>query len=106
MKVAPLYHTFQKESWVSSCIVHTGQHYDVNMSDAFLRDFALPEPDFYLGVGSGSHAEQTGHVMITYEKLLMQRRHPDLVSGGRRQFHHGCNSNSSETRDSLFDNAS
>jgi UDP-N-acetylglucosamine 2-epimerase (non-hydrolysing) len=78
MKVAPLYHAFQKESWASSCIVHTGQHYDVNMSDAFLQDFALPEPDFHLGVGSGSHAEQTGHVMIRYEKLLMERR-PDLV---------------------------
>ena len=49
-------------------IVHTGQHYDANMSDAFFADLQLPKPDVHLGVGSGSHAEQTARVMIEYER--------------------------------------
>ncbi len=53
-------------------IVHTGQHYDANMSDAFFDDLGMPKPDFHLNVGSGSHAEQTGGVMIAYEKVLME----------------------------------
>ena len=64
MKVAPLYHALKKESWAEPIIVHTGQHYDVNMSDSFFQDLRLPEPHIHLGVGSGSHAEQTGKVMI------------------------------------------
>lgn len=76
MKVAPLYHELAKADWCVTQIVHTGQHYDFNMSDAFFRDLALPEPDFHLGVGSGTHAEQTGGVMIAYERLCFQRR-PD-----------------------------
>jgi UDP-N-acetylglucosamine 2-epimerase (non-hydrolysing) len=59
-------------------IIHTGQHYDINMSDAFFVDLGLPEPHVHLGVGSGSHAEQTGKVMIAYEKLIKERR-PDLT---------------------------
>ena len=59
MKVAPLYHALTKESWCRPVLVHTGQHYDANMSDAFLADLGLPDPDFQLGVGSGTHAEQT-----------------------------------------------
>ncbi|MBW1793369.1 MAG: UDP-N-acetylglucosamine 2-epimerase (non-hydrolyzing) [Deltaproteobacteria bacterium] len=78
MKIAPLYHALKKEEWATPVIVHTGQHYDLNMSDAFFNDLGLPEPDLHLGVGSGTHAEQTGQVMITYEKALMQSR-PDLV---------------------------
>lgn len=78
MKVAPLYHALVKENWASPLIVHTGQHYDINMSDAFFSDLSLPSPDIYLGVGSGSHAEQTGKVMIAYEKVLFDQR-PDLV---------------------------
>jgi UDP-N-acetylglucosamine 2-epimerase (non-hydrolysing) len=58
--------------------VHTGQHYDLNMSEAFFQDLSLPKPDLHLGVGSGSHAEQTGQVMMKYEKLLMEKQ-PDLV---------------------------
>jgi len=56
--------------------VDTGQHYDYNMSDSFFRDLKLPEPDFHLEVGSGSHAEQTGRVMIEYEKIA-ERERPD-----------------------------
>ena len=78
MKIAPLYHALKKEDWAKPIIVHTGQHYDLNMSDAFFKDLELPEPDIHLGIGSGSHAEQTGKVMIAYEKVLMEHR-PDLV---------------------------
>jgi UDP-N-acetylglucosamine 2-epimerase (non-hydrolysing) len=78
MKIAPLYHALKKEAWAEPLIVHTGQHYDLNMSDAFFRDLELPAPHFHLGVGSGTHAEQTGRVMIAYEKLLMEER-PHLV---------------------------
>ena len=78
MKVAPLYHALKKESWAEPVIVHTGQHYDVNMSDAFFENLGLPDPHIHLGVGSGTHAEQTGRVMIAYEKILMEKR-PDLV---------------------------
>jgi UDP-N-acetylglucosamine 2-epimerase (non-hydrolysing) len=59
-------------------LVHTGQHYDVNMSDAFFADLGLPEPDHHLGIGSGSHAEQTGGVMIAYEKVALADR-PDWI---------------------------
>ena len=78
MKVAPLYHALKKECWAHPLLVHTGQHYDVNMSDAFLEDLGLPFPDIYLDVKSGSHAEQTGRVMISYEKVLIDQK-PDLV---------------------------
>jgi UDP-N-acetylglucosamine 2-epimerase (non-hydrolysing) len=78
MKVAPLFHALKREPWAQPIVVHTGQHYDVNMSDAFFIDLGLPEPDINLGVGSGTHAEQTARVMIAYEKLLLDDR-PDLV---------------------------
>ena len=58
MKIAPLYHALVKEKWANPVIVHTGQHYDLNMSQAFFRDLRLPEPAVHLGVGSGSHAFQ------------------------------------------------
>ena len=78
MKVAPLYHALKKEHWAHPVIVHTGQHYDVNMSDAFFEDLGLPKPDIHLGVGSGTHAEQTARVMMSYERVLYDQR-PDLV---------------------------
>ena len=78
MKIAPLYHALKKQEWAVPEIVHTGQHYDVNMSDAFFEDLMLPEPHHHLGIGSGTHAEQTGRVMMAYEKLLAKVR-PDLV---------------------------
>jgi len=56
MKIAPLYHALARESWCRPQIVHTGQHYDANMSDAFFRDLGLPKPHFHLEVGSGTHA--------------------------------------------------
>ena len=78
MKIAPLYHALKKEDWADVKIVHTGQHYDPNMSDAFFQDLGLPEPDLHLGVGSGTHAEQTGSVMMAYEQVLLEHR-PDLI---------------------------
>jgi len=59
-------------------LVHTGQHYDYEMSKVFFEDLELPEPDIYLGVSSGTHAEQTGRVMIEFEKVLMTEK-PDMV---------------------------
>jgi len=78
MKIAPLYHALKKKEWADPVIVHTGQHYDINMSDAFFKDLELPDPHIHLGIGSGSHAEQTGNVMIAYEKVLINER-PELV---------------------------
>lgn len=78
MKIAPLYHALAKETWAHPQIVHTGQHYDLNMSDAFFVDLKLPEPHIHLNVGSGSHAEQTGRVMIAYEKVILETQ-PDLI---------------------------
>jgi UDP-N-acetylglucosamine 2-epimerase (non-hydrolysing) len=78
MKVAPLYHALKAADWANPMLVHTGQHYDHNMSDAILSDLGVPKPDFHLGVGSGSHAEQTGGVMIAYEKVCMEHR-PDWI---------------------------
>jgi len=77
MKVAPLYKVLRAQSsWCSVRLVHTGQHYDANMSDAFFRDLELPEPARHLGVGSGSHAEHTAGVMVAYEKACLADR-PD-----------------------------
>ncbi|GAB6054602.1 UDP-N-acetylglucosamine 2-epimerase (non-hydrolyzing) [Magnetospira thiophila] len=70
MKIAPLYHRLKKEPWCDPLLIHTGQHYDPAMSDAFFQDLGLPQPDLHLGVGSGSHAEQTAKVMVAYERVL------------------------------------
>jgi UDP-N-acetylglucosamine 2-epimerase (non-hydrolysing) len=78
MKVAPLFHVLRKEPWCHLRLVHTGQHYDKNMSEAFFSDLGLPSPDLHLGVGSGSHAEQTANVMIAYEGACNTDR-PDLI---------------------------
>ena len=78
MKIAPLYHALKSTDWAQPVLVHTGQHYDQNMSDAILKDLGVPAPDFHLGVGSGSHAEQTGNVMIAYENICMEHR-PDWI---------------------------
>lgn len=78
MKVAPLYHALAATDWAQPILVHTGQHYDRNMSDAILEDLGVPEPDFHLGIGSGTHAEQTGNVMIAYEKICLENR-PDWI---------------------------
>jgi UDP-N-acetylglucosamine 2-epimerase (non-hydrolysing) len=78
MKIAPLYHSLKNEAWALPRIIHTGQHYDLNMSDTFFRDLELPEPYVNLGVGSGTHAEQSGKTMIAFEQLAVAER-PDLT---------------------------
>jgi UDP-N-acetylglucosamine 2-epimerase (non-hydrolysing) len=78
MKVAPLYHELKRRDRCQPVLVHTGQHYDTNMSDVFFRDLNLPTPDHSLDIGGGSHAEQVGKVIIAYEKLLLEDM-PDLV---------------------------
>jgi UDP-N-acetylglucosamine 2-epimerase (non-hydrolysing) len=74
MKVAPLWHALRGTADFDARIVHTGQHYDANMSDAFFADLGLPEPHHNLGVGSGTHAEQTARVMLGYEQLCQRER--------------------------------
>ena len=78
MKVAPLYKALAQAAWCKPRLVHTGQHYDANMSDAFFADLDMPAPHVHLGVGSGTHAEQTGGVMIAYERECLKAR-PDWV---------------------------
>lgn len=78
MKIAPLYHALRCEEWARPRLIHTGQHYDANMSDVFLRDLNLPKPDEFLGIGGGGHAEQTGRTMIAYEALARENP-PDWV---------------------------
>jgi len=79
MKVAPIHRALKKYSEiVEHIIVHTGQHYDLKMSDVFFQDLEMPQPDFFLGVGSGSHAEQTARVMLEFEKVCNEVK-PDLV---------------------------
>jgi UDP-N-acetylglucosamine 2-epimerase (non-hydrolysing) len=73
MKVAPLFHQLKRMDWARPLLVHTGQHYDPEMSDVFWRELALPEPHFHLGVGSGTHAEQTAGVMLAYEQVCLKR---------------------------------
>ena len=78
MKVAPLWHALHRSPDFTPVLIHTGQHYDANMSDAIFTDLGLPAPDHHLGVGSGSHAEQTGRVMIAYEQVTLGDR-PDWL---------------------------
>jgi UDP-N-acetylglucosamine 2-epimerase len=78
MKVAPIWHEVRKREGVSAVVVHTGQHYDANMSDVFFVELGLPKPDEFLGVGSGTHAEQTAKVMLAFEPVL-QKYEPDVV---------------------------
>jgi UDP-N-acetylglucosamine 2-epimerase (non-hydrolysing) len=79
MKVAPLFWEMnQVPSVFQPIILHTGQHYDYEMSKVFFEDLDLPEPHYFLGVGSGTHAEQTGKIMIEFERVL-QMEDPDLT---------------------------
>src|SRR5262249_23529616 len=77
MKAAPVLAAGRARG-VTQILVHTGQHYDQAMSDAFFEDLELPAPDENLGVGSGTHAEQTARIMLGFEPVL-DRRKPDWV---------------------------
>lgn len=83
MKIAPLLRAIRAYNDLNGApilpfLVHTGQHYDFNMSEAFFRDLDLPQADLHLGVGSGNHGEQTGKVLIEFEKVLLEKK-PDVV---------------------------
>jgi len=78
MKIAPIHRLMMSAADFEPFLIHTGQHYDEKMSKTFFVDLELPEPDLYLGVGSGSHAEQTSAVMLGLEKVLLQNK-PDWV---------------------------
>ncbi|MEM7482242.1 MAG: UDP-N-acetylglucosamine 2-epimerase (non-hydrolyzing) [Acidobacteriota bacterium] len=78
VKAAPVVSALGRRGGFSTFLVHTGQHYDAALSDVFFRDLGLPRPDLHLGVGSGSHAEQTAAVMRGIEPVLEERR-PDLL---------------------------
>jgi UDP-N-acetylglucosamine 2-epimerase (non-hydrolysing) len=78
MKLAPLAHQFRARPGVRHVIVHTGQHYDPEMSDFLFKDLGIPSPDEDLAVGSGSHAQQTAAIMQRFEPVCMRVR-PDIV---------------------------
>ena len=69
MKAAPVQHAFARVEGIRHLMVHTGQHYDPNMSDVFFEDLGMGRPDLYLNVGSGSHAVQTAKVMVEFEEV-------------------------------------
>ncbi|HEX8118286.1 MAG TPA: UDP-N-acetylglucosamine 2-epimerase (non-hydrolyzing), partial [Pyrinomonadaceae bacterium] len=79
MKVAPVVEAMRRRAReFEPVVLHTGQHYDERMSDAFFRDLGLPQPDVHLGVGSGSHAQQTAAVMQKFEPVVLEHK-PDWV---------------------------
>lgn len=79
IKIAPLVHAMtERADAISQRLIHTGQHYDFNLSDAFFRDLDVLPPHINLGVGSGSHAEQTAKIMLAFEQVA-QEQHPDWI---------------------------
>lgn len=78
MKIAPIIEAMNARPEIEHLLVHTGQHYDQKMSQAFFDDLGLPKPDIDLGIGSGSHAVQTAGIMVEFEKVLLEHR-PDWV---------------------------
>jgi UDP-N-acetylglucosamine 2-epimerase (non-hydrolysing) len=79
IKIAPIHKAFLPyRDTVQHLICHTGQHFDKKMSDIFFEELGIPRPDFSLGIGGGSHAEQTARIMVAFEKVLLQEK-PDLV---------------------------
>lgn len=77
MKMAPVVLELARRG-IDQKLIHTGQHYDANMSDVFFSELGMPKPDVFLGVGSGSHAKQTAAVMVAMEQVLLEDR-PDLL---------------------------
>jgi UDP-N-acetylglucosamine 2-epimerase (non-hydrolysing) len=78
MKIAPLMAAYAAHPAIEPLLVHTGQHYDEQMSDLFFRQLGIPEPDINLGVGSASHAAQTAAIMVAFEPVVLEHR-PDAV---------------------------
>ena len=78
MKVAPVLNALKSHRHVVQAVVHTGQHYDANMSDVFFEQLGIPAPDVNLAVGSGTHARQTAEIMTRFEPVVLERK-PDIV---------------------------
>ena len=78
MKVAPVLSALKGRKSVAQSLIHTGQHYDANMSDVFFQQLGIPAPDVNLAVGSGTHAKQTAEIMIRLEPIVLERQ-PDIV---------------------------
>ncbi len=78
MKIAPIARAFDNHADLDYKIVHTGQHYDRNMSDIFFEELGIRKPDHHLGAGGGSHAQQTARIMTGFEETCLADR-PDLV---------------------------
>jgi UDP-N-acetylglucosamine 2-epimerase (non-hydrolysing) len=78
MKIAPLLHEMKRHPGFEPVLVHTGQHYDENMSDLFFRELGIPAPDINLGVGSASQAVQTARIMEKFEKVCLAEK-PDAI---------------------------
>jgi UDP-N-acetylglucosamine 2-epimerase (non-hydrolysing) len=78
MKAAPVLRALATRSGIQQTLVHTGQHYDANMSDVFFEQLGMPAPDVNLEVGSGSHAQQTAQIMSKFEPVVLERK-PDIV---------------------------
>ena len=73
VKAAPVIEALDADERIRQLVVHTGQHYDAALSDEILQDLGFPTPDRFLGIGSGTHAEQTGKTLIEVERVLLER---------------------------------
>ena len=100
MKVAPIVGALTRAG-LEFALVHTGQHYDPQMSDAFFADLGLPAPDYHLGIGSGTHADQTARVMLAFEPVLTEVRPDWLVVVGDVNSTLACSLVAAKHRESL-----
>jgi len=82
MKVAPLLNALSTDQDFAPCLVHTGQHFDDNMSGQFFRDLGLPDPEYHLGAGGGTHAQQTAEIIKRIEPVLLERRPRGVIVVG------------------------
>ncbi|WP_068672585.1 non-hydrolyzing UDP-N-acetylglucosamine 2-epimerase [Oceanobacillus sp. Castelsardo] len=78
IKASMLSKEFEKDSNIKEILVHTGQHYDADMSDVFFEQLKIPKPDYHLGIGSGTHGKQTGKMLSEIESILLKEK-PDMV---------------------------
>ena len=78
MKAAPVVRALDRSDYVRQTLVHTGQHYDFNLSDVFFQELGLPAPDINVEVGSSSHAQQTSQIIARFEAVVLARE-PNLV---------------------------
>ena len=78
MKAAPLIRALAPRPSIRQKVLHTGQHYDRPMSDVFFQELGIPQPDFNLAVGSGTHAQQTSCIMLRFEQIVVDEK-PDLI---------------------------